>query len=113
MQLAPHLRGGQFRIVTSGKAHRPVLEYASQWDSSEQASNFFAAYRKILQQKWKRCDIAVDTRLAVAGTGDNGYFVTRLEGDSVSSIEGLTDAADWKALKPAGAALTALRRVPR
>jgi hypothetical protein len=95
-QLAPHLRGGQFRVVTSGKAHKPVLEYASQWDSEEQASNFFAVYRKILQAKWKRCDITIDSPLAIAGTGDNGYFVTRLAGSTVSSVEGLSDPADWR-----------------
>jgi hypothetical protein len=112
-QLAPHLRGGQFRVVASGKAHKPVLEYASEWDSEEQASSFFAAYRKILQAKWKRCDIAIDTSSAIAGTGDNGYFVTRLVGRSVSSIEGLSDRADWQRLRPASATLTALRRMRR
>jgi hypothetical protein len=113
MQLAPHLRGGQFRIVTSGKMHKPVLEYASQWDSEGQASNFFAAYGKILHAKWKRCAIAIDGPSALAGTGDNGYFVTRLAGNTVTSVEGLSDRADWKRLRPAGAALTALRRVRR
>jgi len=112
-ELAPHLRGGQFRVVTSGKAHKPVLEYASQWDSEEQAANFLAAYRKILQAKWKRCDVVLDTPSAIAGTGDSGYFVTRLAGDTVSSVEGLSDPADWQRLKPAGAALTALRRLRR
>jgi hypothetical protein len=73
-----------------------VLEYASQWDSEEQASNFFAAYRKILQAKWKRCDIATDSPSEIAGTGDNGYFVTRVAGSTVSSVEGLSDPADWR-----------------
>lgn len=112
-QLSPHLRGGQFRVVVSGKAHKPVLEYASQWDSEGQASNFLAAYRKILRDKWKRCDIAVDTPSAFAGTGDNGYFVTRLAGRIVSSVEGLSDPDDWKLLRPHGTALTALRRARR
>jgi hypothetical protein len=112
-QLAPHLRGGQFRVVTSGKAHKPVLEYASEWDSAEQASSFFAAYRKILQAKWKRCDIVMDTPSAIAGTGDDGYFVTRLDGRSVSSVEGLSDRGDWQRLRPADPALTALRRMRR
>ena len=112
-QLAPHLRGGQFRVVASGKSHKPVLEYSSEWDSEEQASSFFAAYRKILQAKWKRCDIAIDTPSAIAGTGDNGYFVARLTGNGVSSIEGLSDRADWQRLRPAGAALTALQRMRR
>lgn len=113
LELAPHLRGGQFRVITSGKSHKPVLEYASEWDSEKQAADFFAAYKKILQGKWKRCDIAIDTPSGIAGTGDNGYFVTRLNGNTVSSIEGLSDRNDWKPLRPSGAALTALRRLRR
>jgi hypothetical protein len=104
-QLAPHLRGGQFRIVTSGKERKPVLEYVSQWDSEEEAGTFFEAYEKILQGKWKHCDISSSSSTVFAGTGDNGHFVTRLAGNTVSSVEGLSDPADWQRLKPAGATL--------
>ena len=112
-QLAPHLRGGQFRIVSGGKSHKPVLEYASQWDSAEQAADFFAAYRKILQAKWKRCDLATDGATTLSGSGDNGYFLTRRSGAIVTSVEGLSDRADWELLKPVKATLTALRHVRR
>jgi hypothetical protein len=109
-RLAPHLRGGQFRIVDSGKAHNPVLEYASEWDSEEQAANFFAAYEKILQAKWRHCDVSTHGATAFAGTGDNGYFVTRLVGSTVSSVEGLSDPADWESLKPRAVAMAATPR---
>ncbi len=97
--LAPHLRGGQFKIVGEGKQRKPVLEYVSQWDSDEQAANFFARYQTILQKKWKHCDVSSATQTAFVGTGDDGYFVTRISGDTVSSIEGLSDAEDWQRLK--------------
>ena len=97
--LAPHLRGGRFRIVPSGKQHKPVLEYVSEWDSNDRAATFFAAYEKILRRKWKHCDGSTVTESTFAGTGDNGYFVTYLTGDKVSSIEGLSDLNDWQRLK--------------
>ncbi len=98
-ELAPHLRGGQFEILTTGKQHKPLLEYVSQWDSGEHAANFFASYQKILHSKWKHCDVSMSRPDAVAGSGDNGYFITRLMGHTVSSVEGLGDAQEWYRLK--------------
>jgi Zn-dependent peptidase ImmA (M78 family) len=106
-QLAPHLRGGQFRIVTAGKERKPVLEYVSQWDSEKEAGAFFRAYEEILKKKWQHCDISAHGLTVLAGTGDSGYFVTRLSGTTVSSIEGLSDLLDWQHLKPTDASLTA------
>ena len=108
-ELAPHLRGGQFQILAIGKQRQPLLTYASQWDSDEQAASFFACYRKILQAKWKHCDITTTRPGMLAGTGDNGYFVTRLAGDTVSSVEGLGDADEWNRLRASAPAQNALR----
>jgi hypothetical protein len=99
--LAPHLVGGKFSIVAIGKQHRPVLEYASQWDTNEHAADFFNSYQKVLRRKWKHCDISTVKEGVIAGTGDNGYFVTRHQGDIVSSVEGLSDADEWGQLKAA------------
>ncbi len=99
--LSPHLRGGEFEIVAAGRERKPVLEYASEWDSEAQAANFFAAYEKILKAKWKECAVSVSKDMIFAGTGDNGYFVTRLLGRTVSSVEGLTDSEEWTRLKTA------------
>ena len=108
-ELAPHLRGGQFQIVTEGRQHTPVLQYVSQWDSDDAAANFFAAYQKVLSGKWKHCDISLAKPALIAGTGDNGYFVTRLTGDAVSSVEGLDDVDEWVRLKAALPAQNAFR----
>lgn len=97
-QLTPHVRGGQFQIFATGKQHRPVLAYVSQWDSDERAADFFAAYQKILRAKWKRCDFSQMKPNVIAGTGDNGYFITRLAGNTVSSIEGVGDFGEWAEL---------------
>jgi hypothetical protein len=112
-ELAPHLRGGQFDILAVGKQHRPLLEYASEWDSDEQATNFFACYRKILAAKWKHCDVSTAKPATIAGIGDNGYFVTRVVGDTVSSVEGLGDLDEWNRLKASPPAQNALRMVFR
>lgn len=98
-QLAPHLRGGQFKIVGVGKGHVPMLEYASQWDSPNVAAEFFAAYQKILETKWSRCHASTKNANLFAGIGDSGYFVTRVIGNVVSSIEGINDESDWQRLK--------------
>ena len=100
-ELAAHLRGGEFSIERLGKEHRPVLRYVSEWDSPLNAEAFFSAYPEILRGKWQRCDITLQTASVLAGTGDRGLFVTRLSGKFVSSIEGLSDAAEWRRLKDA------------
>lgn len=97
--LSPHVRGGQFKILGVGKEARPLLEYVSEWDSEEQSANFFSAYKKILQGKWKHCDVSASTETLVAGTGDNGYFVSRRSDNRVSSVEGVGDSHVWEELK--------------
>ncbi len=100
-ELPPHLRGAQYRIVTSGKDHRPLLQYISQWDSNQNARNYFAAYEKVLHRKWQRCDPSIETETTFAGVADDGYFVARVNGDIVSSVEGIGNASDWQRLKDA------------
>ncbi len=111
--LSPHLRGGQFEILSLGKDGQPVLEYASEWDSPEMAERFFRAYKKVLQTKWKHCDWTVDRAAMFAGTGDNGYFVTRLNGLTVTTVEGLSDAAEWRRLQEVATAKSPMKVVFR
>ncbi len=99
--LAPHLRGSRFRIFTPLNAPKPVLEYASQWETPQTAGQFFASYHHILQAKWKGCDISTAAPAMLAGEGDTGYFVTRWNGNTVTSIEGLSDPVLWSRLKTA------------
>jgi hypothetical protein len=111
--LSSHLKGGRFQITAIGAERRPVLEYVSEWDSPEQATRFFHAYARILKGKWKRCDRTVDNESLLAGTGDNGYFVTRLNGVDVTSIEGLRDANEWRRLQETASAKRSVRVVFR
>lgn len=103
MGLSPHVRGSRFRIVLTGKKNkRSVLEYASEWDSEKSAAKYFSAYKLILQKKWEHCDATSNSASVFAGTGDAGYFVTRLKGRLVTSIEGIPEQQDWKAILSAG-----------
>lgn len=99
-ELSPHLRGGQFRIVDD-KTGSPVLLYASEWDSPEGAARFFADYQHILWAKWKSCKASSNSATLFAGESDSGYFVTRLSGSRVTSVEGMSNPNDWKELKGA------------
>ena len=99
--LAPHVRGGQFKIVTAGAEHKPVLQYSSEWDSEENAKSFFVLYPKILCGKWKHCDVTLSSDSTLAGSGDNGMFISHLAGTKVWSLEGLSDETEWRQLKSA------------
>lgn len=111
--LAPHLRGGHYEIlgVGPGKDRTPLLEYSSEWDSAENADRFFRAYKKILKTKWKRCDWAIEKENMLSGSGDDGYFITRLNGVTVTSLEGLNDAAEWRHLQDAAIAKSPVKLV--
>jgi len=102
--LAPHVRGGQFKIVSADDDHRPVLEYSSEWDSPENARRFYQAYEKILCGKWKRCDLTVKDGDILAGSGDNGLFISRCKGSTFWSLEGLSSETEWRELKSAWSA---------
>jgi len=97
--LASHLRGGQFKIVSAGEEHKPVLEYSSEWDSPESATRFYGAYEKILSGKWKHCEVTESGDGIRAGSGDNGFFISRRKGAAFWSIEGLTSEAEWRQLR--------------
>jgi hypothetical protein len=94
--LAAHLRGGKFQIVGVGKRHNPVLKYASEWDDGAHAEEFLEAYREVLHQKWKHCSLTSTSKYEVTGTGDNGYFVTKVSSNRVTSVEGIESVTAWK-----------------
>jgi hypothetical protein len=97
--LAPHLRGGHFKIVEIGENRTPLLQYISAWDSEEHALSFFVSYQNVLRAKWKRCAVSTANETMFAGHGDNGYFIVRLSGATVLSTEGLGDRKDWEHLQ--------------
>jgi hypothetical protein len=93
-EIAPHWRGCNFELRENKKAGRVVLLYASEWDSEESASRYFAAYREALEKKWKKMSVASETADSVTGTGDDGRFELRRKGALVTSVEGLGAAID-------------------
>lgn len=98
-ELSPHVLGGQFRIVLHGATKTPVLLYSSEWDSTHTAERFFAAYQHVLESKWKSTTIAVHSPTMLAGHGDNGYYIVRLAGPRLTSVEGLSSDLEWRRLQ--------------
>lgn len=91
--IAPHWRGGVYALEENKKQKRVVLEYAVEWENADWARRYFADYQKVLRKKWKKIEVQSQSDSQFAGLGDDGYFVVRLEGAVVSSLEGLRDAA--------------------
>jgi hypothetical protein len=90
--LAPQWRGGRYSVRENRKEKRTILLYASLWDTPESARRFFELYRKVLAGKWTSLEINSDTPNALAGRSDDGYFRVALQGERVTSIEGLPAA---------------------
>jgi hypothetical protein len=91
-RLAPHWRGCEFQLVENAKAKRVVLLYAVEWDTEESAREYFAAYRKQLEKKWKQFTISEERPDSIDGSGDSGRFELRRNGKIVTSAEGLEAA---------------------
>lgn len=87
--MARHWKGSVYRLLEHKSEHYPVLAYASEWDSPEAARTYFGLYRRVLEGKWKKVAISKATPDSLAGSGDGRYFLTRVEGIRVTSIEGL------------------------
>jgi len=88
-KLAPHWRGSTFALVENKKLGRVVLLYAVEWDTEDAARDYTSAYRKQMQQKWKKFEVTSDAPDALDGAGDDGRFELRRKGAVVTSVEGL------------------------
>jgi hypothetical protein len=86
--LAPKLSGSQYRLLMARKTKRVRLVYASEWSDAPTAQRYFRAYRKILQGKWKKLQVATESESTLTGEGDDGWFRVNLEGNIVRSTEG-------------------------
>jgi hypothetical protein len=86
--LAAHLAGGSYELFEHKHEKFPVLGVASTWDSPETAGMYFAEYRKVMQGKWKKLEMAKETPEIVEGQGDSGYFRVWINGTTVNQIEG-------------------------
>ncbi|MEN6605713.1 MAG: hypothetical protein ABFD60_00590 [Bryobacteraceae bacterium] len=87
--ISTHWKGGRYKLLEHKKDRRAVLCYASEWDTAQIAKAYFAHYQTVLKKKWKCMVVTSDADGAVKGKGDDGYFVLRLNGTQVTSIEGL------------------------
>lgn len=86
---AAHFRGGSYRLYENKRDKRAVLTYIVDLDSPEAASTYLAMYRQVLKGKWKHLEVGTQTSSELAGTGDDGRFVIRQLGTSVSCVEGM------------------------
>ena len=88
-EIAPHWRGSTFELRENKKAGFVVLLYAVEWDTEEAARQYFNAYREALGKKWKKLSVTSETADSVTGAGDDGRFMLRRNGATVTSQEGL------------------------
>jgi hypothetical protein len=86
--LAAHLTGGSYELFEQKREKFPVLGVASRWDSPESARNYFEQYRRVMQGKWKKLEIANEAPDRMEGRGDSGYFRVWMDGANVNQIEG-------------------------
>ena len=91
-EVAPKLAGSQYRLLEGRKSKRVMVVYASQWNDADAARRFFRLYRKVLEGKWKKLQIASQSDSVLTGEGDDGYFRVTLEGSVVRSTEGWENA---------------------
>lgn len=88
-QISPRWTGGQYRLLENKSGGRTVLLYSSQWDTPSTAREYFQLYQRVLKGKWKTMAVSSEDATSVAGRGDDGYFVLRLDGSRVTSLEGM------------------------
>lgn len=86
--LAPRLESSSYRIDLVKNGGRMTLVYASAWRDEAAATAFFAAYRKVLQSKWKNLEVASESPSVIQGRGDDGFFALTRNGAVVMSQEG-------------------------
>ncbi len=90
-QIAPQWRGSSYQLLEHRATKRLMLLYASEWKDPASARDFFEAYQKVLNGKWKRCEVQTRSASAIAGEGDDGYFRLWIDGSRVRSEEGFAD----------------------
>jgi hypothetical protein len=94
-ELGQQWRGAAFGLVENKAGKQSGLLYASEWADAASARRMFAAYRRVLEGKWKKMDVISETEDAIEGTGDDGHFRLTLRGTRVASVEGMKAADDF------------------
>lgn len=83
-----HFSGSVYELMEQKKEKYPVLAFASTWDSDDSARAYFLLYRRVLEKKWKKFEVRIDSETSLEGRGDSGYFRVSLDNRTVTSIEG-------------------------
>ncbi len=94
--VAPLWRGGSYRLWEHKRDRHTVLAYSSEWANPSVAREFFGLYRKLLGGKWKTLEVTSEREGFLAGRGDDGYFQVRLNGATLSSLEGMKSPSEAK-----------------
>lgn len=92
--ISPDWRGGYYRLLENKADKRIVLAYASEWAGPAVARKYFELYQRVLKGKWKTFQVDSESENAVAGRGDDGYFLLRRDGARVTSLEGMQSPRD-------------------
>ena len=87
--LAPHWRGGHYKILENRKTKQAVLFYAVQWERPEDAARYFDLYKQVCQKKWKHAEFDIETGNRATGRSETGRFRLSLRGATVTSVEGI------------------------
>lgn len=92
--LAENWRAAKYQLWEARRNSAQVaLAYASEWSDEKSAAQFFGAYKDVLRKKWKKTVFTEEKPALLAGESEDGQFTVRLEGNRVSSVEGLPAAA--------------------
>jgi hypothetical protein len=86
---AAHFRLWENKRAPKGQPKPVAITYQVRWSSPEAARQYFGAYRRVLEGKWKDFHIDSETAEELRGSGGGGRFEVKLAGDSVVSREGL------------------------
>jgi hypothetical protein len=92
-RVAPGWRGGAYRLMEHKAGHTALL-YVSEWADAETAAEFFRLYQQVLRKKWQRVEIALETDDRFSGKSEDGHFLVRRQGVSVTSVEGMRSPAE-------------------
>jgi hypothetical protein len=85
---AAHLNGATYAYYETKQKAGPVLAFATNWDTPEDAQRFFGLYRQVLAKKFSKMEITLQNDSVLEGIGNAGRFRVTCAGNQVSSLEG-------------------------
>jgi len=80
------LEGGRYALVRTARSRASCCAMCRSGIRRKRAD--FPFYAQALRKKWTKMEIATETDDMISGTGDDGYFIVKLAGAVVSSVEG-------------------------